>query len=324
MERYDREHARNPNGMYDAKGNQIYDENGNKIVSGTVRTPKTVTEDGEAKPAPNVEKAKLQKKRIKLILAGGLTTAALFFSSWISIKVSVNHKKYQALKDSDQIRTGSVLDLVDKNKTSVDELIENTMPEFNEYEKYRNLVNLRSRYIDSKLDYIKKYESQSYDVDVDTINLERVEHLSNLYYDYRYEYGVDKCESHSDYAAVCTELNSILNAINQYEAAYGQNLVETMTETVLASKVVDAENLNPDNVSNINSKYKENGKLKVTFDYDNNGKTQKYTSTFKNDGYIKPEEIAKDLAAGELQKAIQDTNILAYSSEYDELKTKTR
>ena len=291
-----------------------------------------VTEEEVVEETPENEevvdkkkKYKLQKKKIKLIVVGGLTTAAVVFSA---VKINEYNKmleKYEDLKNDNDLRTSTIHELVNPNLTSVDELLDQDIAQYKEYEKFRSLINARRRYIEPDMDLIEQYKTSTYDVDYNGITLEHIQDLDkefNKCHMDMEDHPTNCTASRTRFIEICNEFYSIRESINKYEAEYGKELVSSVADKVLASKVVDFNGLDPEYVSNIEGKYGSNGKLKVSFDYDNSGKKEHYKATFKNDGYDRAKDIAKDVSDGNYLDAIHETKILADDNLYDNFDVK--
>ena len=319
MDRYDREGAISDFGTFDKDGNPIIDEKVEK-------TPTDEVVETTVNNTTKENKFKLQFKKIRLGIVGGATVAAMIFTGSKISKHFKNLEAYEQFKNNNKIRTSSIFELVNTDSTSVDELLNADINQYNDYEKFRDMINAKRRYIDPNERVIGEFKTGSQlNVNYNTLTVEYIydldAQLTDCYSDIQLH--PDNCQaSKQKIGGLCDELYCIGEAINSYEESYGKDLVEAIANKVLASKVVDSKNLDPNNVSNINSEYNDKGKLKVTFNYDNNGKNKKYKATFKNDGYDRAKDIAKDLSEDKLLDVIHETKILDQDTEYDNFKVK--
>ena len=267
-------------------------------------------------------KKKLHPLKVAIPVIGGIAVITAIAST-ASIKIK-KHIQYNSMLNNDDIRTSSMFELVDRDNTSLDELLNRNTDEYLEYENFRNLLNAKRQMIDPKIGSIQGYKGP--DIDYNDITYDRIDNLDRMYYHYykiMEEYDANTSEyksAYNSFNSVCGELNSISKSIDEYEKTTGSALVKRIADKVLASKVIDERNLNPDNVTNISGIYKENGKLKVSFDYDTGNNSVTYTGSFNNDGSNLVENIAKDISAGENLNVIHETKVLAQDSDYDGLK----
>ena len=279
-------------------------------------------EKKEGEPEKKCKK-KLHPMKVALIVVGGAATMTAILAGTIKIAISSKEKAYDKLLNSEHIRTTSIYGLVDQNRTSVDELLDQDRYEYESFEKLRQLLNAKRRMIDPKVETL--HAVSSYTIDYNDIDFDRINALDCDYYAYYEEMcnyqNTDKekyNEALANFNRVCAELKSIGKAIDKYEKDHGSQIFETIANDVLVSKVVDAEGLNYRDVSNIKGIYNSNGKLKVIFEY--NGEI--YTTTFNNEKDAHAKSIAKDYASDNLLDAMHEVKILAADQDYDNMKTK--
>ena len=275
------------------------------------------------------KKYKLHPAKVIVPVVGGVGVLVALISGGFKIKHNLDDTKYDHLKDSDRIRTESIYDLVNTERTSIDELLDKSQNQYEAFENFRLLLSAKERFLDPKEYKLKEYNS--FDYDYNKINYDRINRLNDEYYMYYEQLENIKDKTSDEYTtvkaqfdSVCVEMNSIRLSISKYEKDHGAALVEDIANKVLAAKVINNNNLDPEDVTNIRGTYKEDGTLKVSFDYTGDGSREKYTTTFKDESDDKVHNIATDLAQENLLDAMHETKFLAQDLDYDNMKTKPR
>ena len=229
------------------------------------------------------------------------------------------------LRNNNWIRTSTIFELVDVNNTSVDELLEKNISQYEEFENFRNLINFKRKF-SSDQEIIDQYKNKTVNIKYDDIIFDDAysleEALSNYYADLQLN-RLSETEN-AKFTEICGEMDGILSAITKYETENGRDVIEPIGNIVFASKVIDRKNLDPEYVSNISGEYHSNGSIKISFDYKNGNKTEKYTSWFFNDRYDRVSNIAKGLNNQSYLDTIHDIKILANDANYSKFYTIVR
>ena len=189
-----------------------------------------------------------------------------------------NEDGYEVIMDSNEIRTSTIYQLIDEPTTSLDELLDKDKAQYEEYEKFRNMLRAKAQYIDPLMGNLQNYEVK--EVSYNDIDDKMIADLNAEYYSYytacaNANLANDTATYESEMAKfdeVCVKLNSISHAINAYQEKYGNDLVVAIANKVLASKVIDsAGDIIPAGVSDIQGTYNEDGTMNVTFKYNDMG-----------------------------------------------------
>ena len=202
------------------------------------------------------------------------------------------------------------------------EIIENS---YNSLQHFKSTITADSfSKINSLCINLKNYDIVS--ISYDEFDDKTISELNDRYYEYYNMYinastknDMENYEAYKElFDRTCIKLNSINYAIETYEKDYGNQLVADIAAKVLTSKVVDTDGeIIPSSVSNIQGEFTEDGKMVVSFTYDDFGNTVKVVSEpFQNQGYDLVENLAKDIANNNNLKAIHETKVLANDNNY--------